>query len=95
MTTRYTTGKVRGRRFWSAEPREPKFDRYGYSLSPQNVYEWFWYYETPQGIQCVYQPRDVKGNLLFAAPAWTIPWKKIEASMKRRAAAKRKRSRSR
>ena len=69
-----------------------KYDRYGYALAPQNVSDTFWYYEEPRGLCCIFQPRDAAGNLLFHSPAWTIPWKFLEATMKRRVAAKRKRS---
>ncbi len=37
-------------------------------------------------------PRDANGKLLLAWPAWTIPWSKLDMTMKRRAAhLKRKR----
>lgn len=75
--------------------KKEQFDRYGYSLSPQEVSDQFWYYEEPKGLCCIFQPRDKKGTLLFHWPAWHIPWKVLEESMARRAAAvKRRRKRS-
>jgi hypothetical protein len=59
----------------------------GYSLSPQDVNKHFWYYEEARGLCCIFQPRDAKGNLLLAWPAFTIPWRMIEKSMERRQAA--------
>jgi hypothetical protein len=73
--------------------KKEQFDRHGYSLSPQDVSKSFWYYEEPRGLCCIYQPRDRNGSLLYAAPAWTIPWRVIERSMKRREKAKQKRRR--
>lgn len=76
-------------------PKKETLDGRGYSLCPQDVSKQFWYYEGKDGLQCIYQPRDRDGNLLFAAPAWTIPWRLIEKSMERRMAAKRKAGRKR
>lgn len=72
-----------------------KFDKNGYSLDPQNVSGSFWYYEEPRGLCCIFQPRDRKGNLLFATPAWHIPWKFLDRTMKRRAVALKRRKRTR
>lgn len=76
-----------------AKRKKEEFDKRGYSLSPQNVSKDFWYYEEPKGLCCIYQPRaKISGQLLFHAPAWRIPWKFIDKTMKRRAAhLKRKR----
>jgi hypothetical protein len=77
-----------------AKKEDRAVDRHGYSLNPQNVSKYFWYYEGPRGLQCIYQPRAAEtGELLFHAPAWTIPWKVLERSMKRRDAAKKSRRR--
>jgi hypothetical protein len=73
--------------------KEEQMGKHGYSLCPQDVSRSFWYYEEPRGLCCIYQPRDRNGTLLFAAPAWVIPWRFIERSMKRRDQAKRKRTR--
>mgnify|MGYP001585961131 CR=1 FL=1 len=71
-----------------------QFDKRGYSLSPQDVSDEFWYYEEPKGIFCVYQPRAAAtGKLLFVAPAWYIPWAYLERSMKRHQTAKRRKRR--
>ena len=74
-------------------PKRQQLDRRGYSLSPQMVDRHFWYYEEPKGLCCIFQPRDKNSNLLFAWPAWRIPWRTLERTMKRREAAKRKRKR--
>lgn len=69
-----------------------RISRHGYSLSPQNCSKEFWYYEEPRGLCCIYQPRSkATGELIFHAPAWVIPWRLIERTMKRRTAAKRRR----
>lgn len=65
----------------------------GYSLSPQDVSEHFWYYEEPRGLCCIFQPRDANGNLLLAWPAFHIPWRVLDKTMKRRAAVLRRRKR--
>lgn len=67
--------------------------RRGYSLSPQDVSKHFWYYEEPKGLCCIFQPRDGRGTLLFNWPAWHIPWKMLDKTMKRRAAVLRRRKR--
>jgi hypothetical protein len=62
----------------------PQFDKRGYSLSPQNVSDVFWYYEDKKGLCCIFQPRDAKGKLLLAWPAWHIPWKLLDRTFERR-----------
>jgi hypothetical protein len=71
--------------------KKEQFDRHGYSLSPQNVSNEFWFYEEPKGLCCIYQPRAKNGTLLFNAPAWYIPWRFVERSIRRRQDAKKKR----
>jgi hypothetical protein len=65
-----------------------RLDKHGYSLSPQNVSENFWYYEDKRGLCCIFQPRDAKGELLLAWPAWHIPWKLLDRTFERRRTAK-------
>lgn len=74
--------------------KKEQFDRRGYSLSPQDISKEFWYYEESKGLCCIYQPRAKDTNeLLFHAPAWRIPWRLLERSVKRHQAAKRRRAR--
>ena len=71
--------------------KKSELDRYGYSLSPQDVSGQFWYYEGRRGLQCIYQPRAKTGELLYHAPAWTIPWRLLDKTFERRQAAKKRR----
>ncbi len=77
-----------------AKRENEQFDKNGYSLSPQNVSKTFWYYEEAKGLSCIFQPRDVNGKLLLAWPAWTIPWSRLDKTMKRRAAHLKRKRRS-
>jgi len=71
--------------------KKPRARRSAYSLSPQTVSRHFWYYEEPKGLCCIFQPRDKNSNLLFAWPAFYIPWRLVEASMRRRSETKKRR----
>lgn len=66
--------------------KKENFDKRGYSLSPQDVSKHFWYYEEPKGLCCIFQPRDAGGKLLFHWPAFRIPWRVLDKTMKRRQA---------
>lgn len=52
------------------------------SLDPQHINENNWYYETKKGIEIIHQMRNIHGNMI-CNEIFTIPWKKIENSLKR------------
>lgn len=61
------------------------------SLNPQNVDRQTWYYEERKGICVVRQIRSPDDELV-QADMFYLPWRKIEASVKRwRAAAAKRR----
>lgn len=68
----------------------------GYPANPRNVSDWVWFYEEKKGIVIIVQPRakprkgQKLGELLFAMPAFTIPWRKVEAAVDRRRALKKR-----
>lgn len=64
-------------------------DQHGYPADARNISETAWFYEQREGLVVVVQP--AKGT---KATIVVIPWRKIEAAAKRRAAilAKRKRA---
>jgi len=60
------------------------------SLDPQNVSATDWYYEEQGGMLVVHEVRDEAG-LYLQTDQFKIPWRMIEASLKRIKAEARKR----
>jgi hypothetical protein len=63
------------------------------SLDPQHVSATNWYYEEGAGMLVVHEVRDAAG-LYLQTDQFKIPWRKIEASLKRIKARKRRAART-
>lgn len=61
---------------------EPTKDEYGLSLKPQQIDEHNWYYEHRSYAELVHEVRDRAGYV--RTDMICIPWRKLEASLKRR-----------
>jgi hypothetical protein len=63
------------------------------SLEPQTVSKISWYYEYPTNLLLIHEVRRHDGSLIQVEHI-KIPWRKIEASLQRVRAPKRKTTRS-
>lgn len=54
-----------------------------YSLEPINVNKTCWYYEERKGLVVVQEARHEETRELIATTVETIPWAKLEASVRR------------